>query len=429
MLYQRWLDTVAANAGETALTELATKRRWTFDELNRAAESPPGSGSGEVVFPSGKGAEFIVEMLRAWRVGKVACPLESGAVPPSISPPPRGIVHLKITSGSSGMTKCIAFTGAQLEADVEAIAKAMGLGRDTTNLGVISLAHSYGFSNLVLPLFLHGIPLILAPNPLPGSMVEAVRFAGSRILTIPAVPALWRAWHEAGALPPKGTVAISAGAPLNESLETAIFAENGLKIHNFVGASECGGILFDSSHAPRMSAGFAGHPLPGVEIARDREGCLEVRSPAVGETYWPNPDPSLGHGIYRSRDLIEISANGGVLLKGRADDIINIAGRKVAPEAIESVLRGHPAVRECLVLGLPVAGYRGESIAAVVELTEPRSESDLREFVRAALPEWQTPRVWHLVSQLKPGERGKFSRAEWRERISTDCGTIRDGAT
>ena len=43
----------------------------------------------------------------------------------------------------------------------------MGLRPDWPNLGVISLAYSYGFSNLVLPLLLHGVPLFLAPSPLP----------------------------------------------------------------------------------------------------------------------------------------------------------------------------------------------------------------------------------------------------------------------
>ena len=43
----------------------------------------------------------------------------------------------------------------------------MGLRPDWPNLGVISMAYSYGFSNLVLPLLLHGIPLFLAPAPLP----------------------------------------------------------------------------------------------------------------------------------------------------------------------------------------------------------------------------------------------------------------------
>ena len=58
-------------------------------------------------------------------------------------------------------------------ADAENIVATMGLRPDWPNLGVISLAHSYGFSNLVLPLLLHGIPLILAGAPLPEIVLRA----------------------------------------------------------------------------------------------------------------------------------------------------------------------------------------------------------------------------------------------------------------
>src|SRR5205823_14680500 len=96
-------------------------------------------------------------------------------------------------------------------ADAENIVETMGLRREWPNLGVISLAHSYGFSNLVTPLLLHGIPLLLCDSPLP----EAVRRAaiGAEAIALPAVPALWRAWHEAAAIPPNVRLAISAGAP------------------------------------------------------------------------------------------------------------------------------------------------------------------------------------------------------------------------
>ncbi len=159
--------------------------------------------------------------------------------------PPKGCVHLKWTSATTGHARLIAFTAEQLAADAAQIVAAMGLRPDWPNLGVISLAHSYGFSNLVLPLLLHGIPLILAPSPLP----EIIRRAAAQepAVTLAAVPALWRAWHEAGGVPAQVRLAISAGAPLPLNLEQAVFAASGIKIHNFYGASECGGIAYDAS--------------------------------------------------------------------------------------------------------------------------------------------------------------------------------------
>src|SRR5437763_6238345 len=161
----------------------------------------------------------------------------------------------------------------------------MGLHRDWPNLCVISLAHSYVFSNLVTPLLLHGIPVILSDPPLP----EAVRRAAPTAdhLTLPAVPALWRAWHEANASPANLRLAISGGAPLPLPLEQAVFDSTGVKLHNFYGASECGGIAYDTSACPRADAASVGGPMRNVEVSRNENDCLEVRSRAVGETYWP----------------------------------------------------------------------------------------------------------------------------------------------
>ena len=105
--------------------------------------------------------------------------------------------------------RLIAFKAEQLMADVSHIVATMGLRADWPNLGIISLAHSYGFSNLVLPLLLHGIPLILAPSRLP----ESLRQASGQFdcLTLPAVPALWRVWRDAGVITPSIKLGISAG--------------------------------------------------------------------------------------------------------------------------------------------------------------------------------------------------------------------------
>src|SRR5204863_4900590 len=113
---------------------------------------------------------------------------------------------------TTGVPRLVAFTAPQLMADAGNIVQTMGLRPDWPNLGVISLAHSYGFSNLVLPLLLHGIPLLLLDSPLP----EAVRRSAELhpAITLAAVPALWRAWHEASAIPANVRLAISAGAPL-----------------------------------------------------------------------------------------------------------------------------------------------------------------------------------------------------------------------
>src|SRR5947207_2957818 len=222
MLYERWRQIAGACSNQIALTDLAKGTQWSFRELAAAAESAPKEGP-RVSFPQGASAEFILSLLRAWRANRVVCPLEPGQPGPEVNGGlPSGIVHLKTTSATTGTPRLVAFTASQLIADAENIVLTMGLRPDWPNLGVISLAHSYGFSNLVLPLLLHGIPLILVGSVLPEALRRAA--ASGPAVTLAAVPALWRTWHEAKAIPSTVRLAISAGAPLPLALEQSVFA-------------------------------------------------------------------------------------------------------------------------------------------------------------------------------------------------------------
>ena len=297
MLYERWQKVVRERRNEIALRDLASGRCWTFAQLNDEAETP-SPGNPAMIYPQGNSPEFIIAVLRAWRERIVVCPLEAHHQPLAVSPPPTmPCCHLKTTPASTGVPRAVAFTQEQLAADAENIVTTMGLRPDWPNLGVISPAYSYGFSSLVLPLLLHGIPLYLVPSPLPVALRCAAHAHWN--LTVAAVPALWHAWHKAGAILSNVRLAISAGAPLPLTLERAVFAEHGVKIHNFYGSTECGGIAYDATPTPRANESFVGRPLKNVSVEIGDNGALVVRSRAVGETYWPEPEPALGGGVFR----------------------------------------------------------------------------------------------------------------------------------
>lgn len=411
-----------AFADDVAVRDIASGRSWTFAGLAHEADSAPAMPHPRTgaVHPCGNGPSFILDVLRAWRAGRITCPLEPGQSPPEGPSPPAEVAHLKLTSGTTGTPRCGAFTAAQMAADVDAIVRTMGLDRGCPNLAVLSLAHSYGYSSLVLPLLLHGIPLVLAASALPAALVAAAATTGDTPLTLPAVPALWRAWHDAGAIPANVRLAISAGAPLPHALELAVFNRSGLKIHNFLGATECGGIAFDRSAVPRSLPNLAGQPLAAVHVSIDPDGRLVVRGPAVGLGYWPAEDDALRPGRYRTGDLGEVLPDGSIVIHGRAVDVINVAGRKVSPETVEAGLRSHPAVRECLVLGLPSDDARCEEVAAVVATARAVAPEELRDHLHGRLHPWQVPRRWFLVDQLETNARGKLSRAAWRQRLKPD---------
>jgi acyl-coenzyme A synthetase/AMP-(fatty) acid ligase len=412
MLYERWQKVVRERRSEIALRDLASGRCWTFAQLNDEAEKP-SLETPAMIHPQGNSPEFIIAVLRAWRECIVVCPLEAHHQPLAVSPPQKMPgCHLKTTPASTGVPRAVAFTQEQLAADAENIVTTMGLRPDWPNLGVISPAYSYGFSSLVLPLLLHGIPLYLVPSPLPVALRCAAHAHWN--LTVAAVPALWHAWHKAGAILSNVRLAISAGAPLPLTLERAVFAEHGVKIHNFYGSTECGGIAYDATLTPRENESSVGRPLKNVSVETGENGALLVRSRAVGETYWPTPEPALGGGVFRTCDLAEIK-DGEIFLRGRTDDHINVAGRKVSPTIIEQALREHEAVAECVVFGVPSSSAdRMDLIVACVAADRPSTKDELKQFLLQKLPGWQVPREWWFVPSIGSNGAGKPSRAKWR---------------
>src|SRR4051812_22006491 len=194
MLYERWHRIARDYQKELALRELDSGQQWTFGQLAKLTEKAEVP-SRPVAYPSGICAGFVLDVLKAWRSGQVVCPIEREQTPPAVRSIPPGVVHLKLTSATTGARKLVAFTAAQIMADADNIVQTMGLRAEWPNFGAISLAHSYGFSNLITPLLLHGIPLIVSASALPESLRTATRLGGEGI-TLPAVPALWRIWHE-----------------------------------------------------------------------------------------------------------------------------------------------------------------------------------------------------------------------------------------
>ncbi|MEO7098145.1 MAG: AMP-binding protein [Luteolibacter sp.] len=392
MPYLRWLETSRRFADRPAI--LGDGQTVTFADLAAAVERLPAADS-PVIARSGS-VDFFVEILRAWRNGQAVIPVERDAPKPLLQrPPPAGTCLVKYTPGASGIPRGIFLNAAQVTADGDRIVAAMGLAPDVPNLGVISLAHSYGFSNVVLPLLLHGVPVHLAPVPFP-RVVEEILRSHHRIV-VPAVPSMWRAWHRAGILQGAPiSLALSAGAPLALALENDVFSAAGLKIRNFYGASECGGISFDTSEIPRASADDVGAPLPGVEVTITDEGRILVKSDGVGIGYdAPRGDDRLGDGFYQTRDTGFLDSSGKLHLTGTLGGAINVAGRKVSPAKVEAALLATGLVRSVKVFGTPSAdAERHEEISASVEMTPGASLDALKQAATGVLQNWEIPRHW-----------------------------------
>ena len=106
-------------------------------------------------------------------------------------------------------------------------------------------------------------------------------------------------------------------------------------------------------------------------------------------------------------DRARIEPGRKVTLLGRGSNCVNTGGEKVYPEEVEAAIKAHPAVYDCLVVGVPDEKY-GQAVAAVVELRPNQSLvlAELRNFLRASLSGYKLPRFMTLVDEI-PRQRGR----------------------
>ena len=117
-------------------------------------------------------------------------------------------------------------------------------------------------------------------------------------------------------------------------------------------------------------------------------------------------------------DFARIEEGNKVTLLGRGSNCVNTGGEKVYPEEVEMAIKSHPAVYDCLVVGVPDEKY-GQAVAAVVELREGETVEleELRNFLRQHLSGYKLPRSLTVVDQIPRNATGKAQYPRAKEMI------------
>ncbi len=178
--------------------------------------------------------------------------------------------------------------------------------------------------------------------------------------------------------------------------------------------------------------GKAGKPIFSVEVdVVDKDGkrvppntvgILVVKTPwpSMLRTCWGNPEryekywKSIPGGVYNTEDLASYDEEGYIMILGRADDVLNVAGHRIGTMEVESALVDHPAVAEAAVIGKPHE-IKGEVIKAFVVLKEgyePSEElsQDIKKHVREVLGPIAVPEEIGFVEKLPKTRSGKIMR-------------------
>lgn len=194
-------------------------------------------------------------------------------------------------------------------------------------------------------------------------------------------------------------------------------ADAGVAVISAYGMSEtAGGCVYD------------GVPLDGVRVSTDGEtpGRIKIAGDVLANGYRNAPDATaaaFADGWFHTSDLGRVT-DGKLEVIGRADDVINTGGVKVAAAAVERTLRGHPGVHDVAVVGLPDAEW-GEVIAAAVVATDPArppAAGDLAGHVRSQDGARAAPKLVRIVDALPLLGPGKVDRSAVRRLLAAPGG-------
>jgi malonyl-CoA/methylmalonyl-CoA synthetase len=340
------------------------------------------------------------------------------------------------TSGTTGKPKGVVTTHANLRAQVESLVEAWEWSADDRTLLVLPLHHVHGIVNVLTCALWSGA--VCEMLPVFDADEAWRRIESGRLTLFMAVPTVYRrlvaAWEAA---PPGRRARMSEGCRrmrLMVSGSAALPAQtlerwreiSGHVLLERYGMTEIGMALSNPLHGERRP-GYVGLPLPGVEVRLVDEagrevppgtpGEVEVRGPTVFLEYWRRPDATAAAfregGWFRTGD-VGVVEDGYYRLLGRSSvDIIKTGGYKVSALEIEEVLRAHPAVAECAVVGVEDADW-GERVSAAVELKDGAALTldELQAWARERLAPYKLPRALRAVAALPRNAMGKVTKPD-----------------
>jgi malonyl-CoA/methylmalonyl-CoA synthetase len=334
------------------------------------------------------------------------------------------------TSGTTSRPKGVVTTHANIAAQIETLVDAWEWSPDDRILLCLPLHHVHGIINVVSCALWSGAVCEMLPRFDANAVWD--RIASGRITLFMAVPTIYvkliAAWEAASPerraeltrACAKLRLMVSGSAALPVSTLERWKEITGHTLLERYGMTEIGMALSNPLRGERLP-GSVGTPLPSVEVqlvgengapvASGTPGEIEVRGPCVFTEYWGQPEATSAafrDGWFRTGDTAVIE-NARYRILGRTSiDILKTGGHKVSALEIEEVLRQHPAVAECAVVGIADPEW-GERVAAAVVLNDGDALDlqSLRSWAKERLAAHKIPSRLLVLDALPRNAMGK----------------------
>ena len=231
----------------------------------------------------------------------------------------------------------------------------------------------------------------------------------------------------------------STSAPFHAATKADVLARWPGALVEMYGMTEGGGTCILEAHAHPDKLHTVGKPAPGHDIRLIDEDGREVppgeagevvgRSPGMMKGYHGRPEKTReaewfdaqGLRFIRTGDVGRFDADGFLTLFDRRKDMIISGGFNIYPSDLEGVLRGHPAVLEAAVVGVPSAEWGETPVAFVVAQAgaQPIEADELRQWVNGRVGKTQRLSDLRWVEELPRSAIGKVLKRELRDAYRT----------
>ncbi|MBW7995691.1 MAG: AMP-binding protein [Candidatus Glassbacteria bacterium] len=339
------------------------------------------------------------------------------------------------TSGSTGKPKGVVTTHDNIEAQAMSLIEAWGWSPDDHILNVLPLHHIHGIINVLTCALRTGAVCEFLPKFDAAEVWD--RIINGNLTLFMAVPTVYVkliAFWDAASPQERDTMSAaceqlrlmvsgSAAAPVSmiEKWRTL----SGHVLLERYGMTEIGMALSNPLNGSRVP-GYVGAPLPNMQVrlvdengevvSQGDQGEIQVRGPAVFSEYWRKPGAtreSFRDGWFCTGD-VSVVENGNYRILGRKSvDIIKTGGYKVSALEIEEVLRTHPGIKDCAVVGVEDPEW-GERVSAAVVIADGGSLTldSLRSWAREKIAAYKLPARMRIFDDLPRNNMGKVTKPE-----------------
>ncbi len=355
---------------------------------------------------------------------------------PEILPNRRAMILY--TSGTTNLPKGVVSTHANLEAQISTLIDAWKWTNEDHIVCVLPLHHVHGIVNVVSCALWSGAICEFIPQFSAESVFEA--FKKAKINVFMAVPTIYyklityfetlseREQESLTETMQKFRLMVCGSAALPVSVMERWEKISGHTLLERYGMTEIGMGLSNPYKGTRY-AGHVGYPLRGVAIRladdtdneiKGEAGEIQVRGANVFSEYWRKPEATAASftkdGWFKTGDVAVLDTEGGYRILGRnSTDIIKSGGFKISALEIEEVLRTHPSVIDCSVVGIEDEEWGEIVAAAIISKDKTLDFNEISVWMKALMPAYRVPRLFKIVEELPRNAMGKVTKKEVKE--------------